>query len=469
MPELKTAAKPVVQGPLTGMKKVPAKKAAAKVPTAAPVKSGTTEPLATGPALSQFPPPSRGEGAPEAPVKKAKPKKVEKSTEPREVLYPDVKAKILMGEKALTAEDAKKILGWETEPAGTTFGDDFLLRDKDGAKVRCNNNIGNRPFDPNLAKTWASEILNGNWKLNGEPMIVGKTGLVLSGQHRQVGLVLAAHEWGQNPDRWEKWGKEPTMDCLLVLGVEEDDQTVNTIDTGRPRSLSDVLFRTIGLFKNLKKASDRKAVARVMSYSIKMVWSRTGAGSDAFAPNVRTHADSLDFIDRHPRLCQFVEDVWNEDDGKNRRISKYLSPGYAAGLYYLMASSATKSEVYNKSSSPNEAMLDWSLEDRAWDFFVALSSGDASIASIRTAMGILLNSDDTDGEGLSIQERIAILAKAWNLFALKQPITAKGLELKYVTDDETGLKRLAEMPTVGGIDRGNPSDHEAEDASPVEG
>lgn len=422
--------------------------------------------------------------AAEAPPKPSPPPKpVQKEAPPREVLYDDVKVRVYRtnpktgADDRLKAEDAKKLLGWDESKEATV--DRYTLIDMNGSKVRCWNNAHNRAFDAGLARMWASEVLACRWKLNGETMIIGETGETISAQHRLAGLVFAKQEWEKNREKYPQWETEPAMDCIVVTGVKEADDTVNTIDTGRPRSLADVIFRS-DVFADITKESERKQVARMTAYALKFVWSRTGANSDAFAPGKHTHGDSMDFISRHPRLLNFVRHVWEEDGGNEKRISKYLSPGYAAGLCFLMACSATEQEQGNawrkEGSSANEDMLNWSLQDRAEEFWVAVSGGDKSVSpAIRTAMDLPTHSDDDAGGLVEQAERIAIIAKAWAVFAAlgkNGEIKPSQLELKYTGDGEERV--LDETPTVGGIDIGKSADdttdseHPAEASSPVQ-
>ncbi len=113
---------------------------------------------------------------------------------PRPCLYPELKiAKRYLGSKdgPLTFEEAKKILGWETESEYKArklaenpslegafmdtigFGDEYLLLDFNEEKVRCWNNSEyspegkllktNRPFDESWCKKLSQSILSSQW------------------------------------------------------------------------------------------------------------------------------------------------------------------------------------------------------------------------------------------------------------------------------------------------------------------
>ena len=58
-------------------------------------------------------------------------------------------------------------------------------------------NNSNRPMSQGVAKLYANEMLRGQWKCNGEPIIFSiddnDMEHLISGQHRLQGLVLAQH------------------------------------------------------------------------------------------------------------------------------------------------------------------------------------------------------------------------------------------------------------------------------------
>lgn len=85
-------------------------------------------------------------------------------------------------------------------------------------------NSNNRPIQKNHASSIAGAITRGEWKLNGDAIRISKEGVLLDGQHRLTGVVIA--------------GKEVEM--MVVRGL--DSSVFNTIDTGsKPRSAGDVL------------------------------------------------------------------------------------------------------------------------------------------------------------------------------------------------------------------------------------
>lgn len=394
----------------------------------------------------------------------SKPRDNSTVAEEREITYPTLTADVCIDATAITADDAKQLLGWQEETEEIKFGGAFMLKDSRDKKIRCHNNLKNRPLNLANLQTLKQEHLRRRWRFNGEPIIVGKTGLLLNGQHTLIALVLAAQEWEDDREKWgEYWDTAPTMAKLVVSGVDESDEVVNTMDTCKPRALWEVIYRSEH-FAHLKN-HERKVCARMADYAVRLLWHRTGAGIDAFAPR-RTHSESLGFVTRHPRLLEAIRHVY-EENGDENRIGRYVSPGYAAGLCYLMGCSTTDSADYRSAAHPDESMLDWNQWDKACNFIVLLASGGEETEAVRKYL-----SERIESGGASNAERWAILANAWIAYDESGKVTKHDLELQ-ITTTPGGSSVLAEHPTVGGIDLGDPSSIDeskiaAKDPSPEE-
>jgi hypothetical protein len=50
------------------------------------------------------------------------------ATGPAQPVHPKLRAEFRLGAKALTAAQARTLLGWEEEPTGADWGEDFLFR-----------------------------------------------------------------------------------------------------------------------------------------------------------------------------------------------------------------------------------------------------------------------------------------------------------------------------------------------------
>lgn len=382
-------------------------------------------------------------------------------TEGRPILYPEPFVRVAYGKDAITIAQMKELMGWQEETDDVKFGDNYLFEDLQGRKIRMANNIANRPlYFPNM-EGLKQEKLQNRWGFNGEPIIIGKTGIVLNGQHTGPAFILAEQERtiGSDAEHWQTiHPEELTLEKVIVFGVDESDRVVNTMDTAKPRTLADAIYRSEFFAK--MKSGDRKTAARMADYAIRMLWHRTGAGLDAFAPR-RTHAESLDFLARHPRLLKAVKHVMEEDG--DRKISKYLSPGYAAALHYLMGCCESNPEKYDKDR--REQKLVWTTWDHAQEFWTLLASGD-DMKELRLGLGRLVD-PDTLGGG-SVAEKMAMIIKAWLNHVAGKRVTEVTVRLDYVNRD--GIEHLNEWPSVGGIDLGpNPAKEGEDDDAEDEG
>lgn len=391
---------------------------------------------------------------------KAKPavKKVKKAE--REIIYPDVSAELFDGIKdrdLIDADMAKTMLGWTTEEqAGETFGEDFLLKDREGKKVRQTNNIINRPLYQSNVEALLQEAMEGRWKFNGEPIIITDSGLIANGQHQLTMLVLGQQDVEANQERYAtRWPDGLKIPKLVVKGVPESDEVLNTMDTGKPRSLTDVLFRSDKL-KHIKPHL-RRSLANVLSFAVRVLWERTGAmrATEAYNPK-RTTGEMLDFLARHEKLIKAVEHVWAEDE--HNALSKYIKAGTAGALMYMMACSQSDPDAYFKTR--RETKLKFGLWEQAEKFFTLLRDN-ADLKPVRDAIDG--KKDPETGEAnITTQERIALVIMGWRAFLANDTVKAKDLKLVYRPDEDTGEEHLAEFPTLGGIDLG-PKVNQAED------
>lgn len=83
---------------------------------------------------------------------------------------------------------------------------------------------GNRRIKDAKVASYARDMASGAWQMNGEPIIFSKSGALANGHHRLFACIKAG---------------EP-FQSVVVYGV--DDESIKTIDSGAPRSISDVLF-----------------------------------------------------------------------------------------------------------------------------------------------------------------------------------------------------------------------------------
>lgn len=419
----------------------------------APVKS-VKEQMAENKANRPKPLPPAQPPEPKAPKKKVK--KFTIPDLPTEIKYEKKAAVSHVGDKALTCEQAKDLLGWIEETDTVKF-DGHHFTDWNGVKIICTRNLGNRPFDAALARTYMADILNGRWCYNGDTIIITALALVASGQHRLIGFIWACQEWEKNKERWEHvWPEQPTMECLLAVGIEDKDEIINTIDSGKVRSLADTIFRGEAFAK--LEDSQKKKRSKYLENAIKWLYFRTGAQPDALAPGKstkRTHSESHDFLNRHPKLIEAVSHIHDEDADKGN-VKRFMSCGYAAAYLFMMGCSASEPKDYQESESPNEDMLNWDNWDKALQFWSDLAGGAKELGAMRQALGDLIK----EGRA-NTWTQTALICKAWPKYLNDEKITASDLEIEWDEDEETGAKTIAETPVIGGIDIGQPSESSA--------
>lgn len=355
----------------------------------------------------------------------------------------------------MTATEMKQIMGWDEAKEGERA----LFTDYLGKKIVLRNNGNNRPFHFNLAEKWAQEVLRGRWRLNGETWIVGAAGRTLSLQHRGAGLVLAAQAWAADPDRYPAWVTEPTMQGIMVTGVSEDDTTVNTLDTARPRTLSDVIYR-MPVFADLDHTG-RQECSSSIEDAIREVQGRTGTRSEGV--EYKTHSESVEYFLAHPKLAEAIRHIQTEYGGRSGPNRPLIGMGTAAALLYLMGVSATKDEYDPKQG---DLALDFSQWDKACDFWTLLLKRSAELDPVRRAIAGLSDPDDpTTGHVANKATKIVLIIKGWSVFVAGQTIKDSDLKVK-TKEDKYGVIHLVDNPLLGGVDKGNPRFQKDIDTAP---
>jgi len=367
----------------------------------------------------------------------------------------------------LDVDSVKEFLGWEEEPEGKDWGEDYLFKDLNKKKVRLNNNNTNRPFRRTLAKRYASEILRKKWRVNGETFVVDRFGKVQDGQHRGVGLVFAEQERQSDKEYWAEnygWKTAVAIDALLVSGISDKSETVDTLGLGQKRSLGDVIFRRKE-FKTIGE-KDQKRLANILSGAVRLVWIRTGGKSVSDAPWF-PHSEALEFLESHPGIVEAVETVFKLEGGggaDGKKISRKLSLSYAAGLLYLMGTCGTDPDKFEDGGKVDRKH--WKKAKEFWSSFAdpdELGKG-SPIMAVRNALERL----DASG-AMARDEIIGTVVKAFNAFLDGKKVSSvKDVKVKRTKNKETGKIELGEDPRLGGLDRVPAEEPEEEDEPAAE-
>lgn len=332
----------------------------------------------------------------------------------------------------------------DSKPEKWFFGDDYHCKNMYDEKVRCHNNPNNRPFDMAWSKGLVFTILQGLWAgphtipgetVNGETVRIGKYGNVLSGQHQGTALILADEvlqmdrarpDYDESNARYPFWNgyDHPFIETIVVTGLSEDERVLRTIDYVKPRTAADMLY-TMPLFRD-NTSPQRKEMTRMLAAAVDVLWDRTKA------KGYRTHPEIVGFLERHPKLLDMIEHIFTENSANGadggRKISKLkLSPGMCAALGYLMACSGSEDENYieryKNGKPPSEKFLDFSMMDKAKEFWTRMAGGRSFIPvrhKLHTLPGTTpVNYPDTDnlGMGGKTEEKLAVVAKAWDVWA----------------------------------------------------
>lgn len=347
----------------------------------------------------------------------------------------------------LTDEIAMDLLGWESDDGKEGKEKmkkyDAHFTDMDGNRVRCKNNPVNRPFRKSLALRYANEMLRNEWHgLNCETYTLDRDGYVQSGQHRLIGLVFAEQMRANDPEAWDKYHGEGLIkiDGLVVTGIDPRDEVVNTIDLGQKRTLGDVFYRA-QTFAEESEAKARK-LANSLSHAVRLVWLRAGGKVVSDAPQF-PHSEAINFLADHPRIVEALHFIDEREGGRGeggRRISHYISVGYATGLFYLMATTGTEDEM---------DFSHWEKAQEFWRKFASgagLEEGDA-ILELRNYLPLLLNAEDAGTR----DEIVGVVIKAFNHWIDGRSIGKGSLKLGRGKDDK-GKTIIVETPCLGGID-----------------
>ncbi len=156
----------------------------------------------------------------------------------------------------------------------------------------------NAPVRLAQVKSYAHEMTAGNWVLNGDPIIIGKSGAVLSGVLRLEACKLSAR----------------SFPALVVSNIEDD--TFETIDSVRRRTVSDIL------------AIRKEESGRVLASALGVLWRYSSANyvKTARTPSAQT---VLDMLGSHPEIRTSVV--------LTRSLGSGFPHGVAAALHYIFS------------------------------------------------------------------------------------------------------------------------------------
>ena len=202
-------------------------------------------------------------------------------------------------------------------------------------------NGSNRPHSKAVSKLYANEMLRGQWKPNGEPIIFGVdeegNEHLISGQHRLHALLLVkkAIESG------EQWGAAQTeFDGVIVGNVPMD--AADSVDKGKARNHTDVLFRHQWLDEVIPEewnssVKNRKLFAKTLAGAARQLWLMQGGATISSAPKFLL-SEMIEFLQTlHPQLPLAVASVLNANEGDGGNQGLKMSLPHIAAVSYAAA------------------------------------------------------------------------------------------------------------------------------------
>lgn len=287
-------------------------------------------------------------------------------------------------------KEAIELLGWRDAKEGEV-GYPYVGPKGKGKFVLAKNKT-NRPFKRQLAEQYKRQFLRGEWAgqwnspsrtHNGETIVIDSDGGIVSFAHRGAGLILAElerqrlNDFADGPDspaakKLKEYGCNGpiTIDVLVVEGV--DPNSADTVDIGRTRTHGDVLFRHHEFNGKELPPGVEAHLSRELAVALRLVRLRLKGLQVSRGPKGEI-PELLSFGEQHPLLLDALMHIYEVDGGsgkEGKKISRYISLGYAAGLMYLAAFSQSNRESFEDGSlSVTSKPEDWEKAAEFWTLF----------------------------------------------------------------------------------------------------
>jgi hypothetical protein len=145
--------------------------------------------------------------------------------------------------------------------------------------LRANKN--NRPVRRKHVEFLASEIISGNWQINGQAIVISDDEQVLDGQHRLLAVIQSGMD----------------IQSLVVYGISPE--AFRTIDTGAVRTGADALYLH---FPDLGAATV-KSVATAVQWCVHFDENVLTTGRKQKVSNT----DIIEYVKKHSSLIQCAE------------------------------------------------------------------------------------------------------------------------------------------------------------------
>lgn len=247
------------------------------------------------------------------------------------------------------------------------------------AKEMLRRNTSNRKLNQSHVIFLASEMSNGHWLFDGQPIRRTTAGGLLDGQHRLEAVVLS----------------ETTQKFVIIDGIKSE--AFKVMDTGKMRNATDA-FGVEGIPKATIAAGATRIIMRHTA----------GKSSKESGSNKYSNTELLNYYKAHPNIKDFVK----ASQPLYKEFEKVLSQSSIAGFSYLMGQfNVTQSEEF------------WSK---------VCTGNNISAGCPAGVLRKRLIADKLATTSMSYSMRTAVIFKAWNHYRKNATIKY----LKWVVGDK---------------------------------
>jgi len=177
-----------------------------------------------------------------------------------------------------------------------------------------NNNFDNRRLDHHRVSKIAHDIKNEKWVFDGTPIRFNGSGNILDGQHRLSAIIKA----------------NKPVKSLVLRGLESVSQ--NTIDTGKSRSVSDILHFNGYVNTTSLAAATRLSIGFREFKGDLATWDKSSSSNSISAQEI------LSEVNRRPMLIKATQSLISV-----KYIRKMVGLGVPIFCYFLFASASSQS------------------------------------------------------------------------------------------------------------------------------
>lgn len=273
-------------------------------------------------------------------------------------------------------------------PKKQTLSHEIVLVTPDMAKNWLDNShFDNRHLENTRVQKLASDIKKGKWVFDGTPIRFNGSGDIMDDQHRLCAIIRA----------------NLPVKSLVIKGLETLSK--NTIDTGKSRSIGDVLHFNGHANTTILAAAARLVIA-CQAYNGNLdEWSKSSRTAAI------TNQEIIEEVANNEKLVKSVQHIISL-----KYVRQLVGSGVPAFCYYL----------FSKVSSQHIAD----------NFFQGIEHGndltaESPILILRNTFALRDSKTALSGQRRSTYN-IALFIKAWNAWRTKEPIKV----LKYGRDEE---------------------------------